>query len=117
MSSKKIMFPNYLNSPRIILYWEADEVKFMLFVILFAFSVLFALNVPTPLMVVIIALVTPISYEGYKRLTKETAPNWLFHFLYQQGLVNGVSKRFLINNGYDKNCDIIPPSFITIFED
>lgn len=117
MATRKSMFPNYLNSPRIILYWEADEVKFMLGVIIFTFAVLFALNTPTPFFVVIIGIVTPVSYEGYKRLTKEAAPNWLLHFMYQQGLNNGVSKRFLINNGYDKDCDIIPPSFITVFED
>jgi hypothetical protein len=58
-----------------------------------------------------------VAHEGYRRLTKEVAPNWLEHFLYQQGLSKGVDKIFLVRNGFDKDSDIIPPSFITVFED
>lgn len=117
MSFRKAIFPNYINSPRIILFWETDELRFVFFVLAFVFIFLFLLNAPTPLIVFGVATVVPISLEGYRRVTKETAPNWLEHFLYSKGLSGGVSKMFLVKNGYGRDSDVIPPSFITVFEE
>lgn len=116
-SFRKAIFPNFVNSPRVILFWEADELRFVSFVLIFVFTLLFLSNAPTPLVVVGVALIVPVSLEGYRRLTKEAAPNWLEHFLYDKGLSPGINKMFLVRNGYDRDSDIIPPSFITVFED
>ena len=114
---RKIMFPNYLNSPRVILFWEADELKFVIAVLVSIFAILFVFNAPTYMIVFTEAIIVPISLEAYRRITKETPPGWFRHFLYLHNILPAVDKSFLKSHGFDTKTDIIPPSFITTFED
>ena len=114
---RKNVFPNYINSPRIILFWEADELKFIAIVLVFSFSLLFLSNMPTPVIVGAEAIIVPVSLRAYRNLTKEAPPGWLRHFLYSIGIMPAVDKIFLKRNGMDPEKDVIPPSFITVFED
>jgi type IV conjugative transfer system protein TraL len=114
---KKANFPNYLNSPPILLFWETDELKFIGAIVVFLFAFLFLANAPTLVIVFSILYVVPVAHEGYRRLTKDVAPNWYEHFMYSKGLSPGINKMFLVKNGIPVDSDIIPPSFITIFED
>lgn len=117
MSFKKTVFPNYLNRPKIFILWEVDEVAFVLLIggVLFAF--LFVISAPTWIVMFLFVLTIPFSYQAYIKLKKQKAPNWLEHFLYDQGISTGVSKHFLRRNGFSIDDDTIPSSSIHIFED
>ncbi|MCK9550944.1 type IV conjugative transfer system protein TraL [Aquamicrobium sp.] len=113
----KLPFPNYLNSPRLFFYWEADEVQFVFLVNAIIFAGLFLLNANPLVLTLTMLLTVPLSYRGYKRLKKDVAPNWLNHYLYYRGMSNGISNReikILESNG---KTNLIPPSFVTVFEE
>jgi len=114
---KKLPFPNHLNSPRVILYWSIDELKFVFMVATFTFATLFALNANTVVIFVSVLIVVPVSYVGYKRLTKDQAPGWLDHYLHRHSLTKGVEGRFLKKHNLPLDDDTIPPGFVTTFED
>lgn len=117
MGYRKTIFPNYISRPRLFMYWEGDEVLFVSIVALSIFIVLFIISVPPWVVLLFELSIVPLSLQAYKKLIKDAPPNWLEHFLYTNGLSSGVSKNFLIRNGFGKDCDIIPPSSIKIFEE